>query len=104
ERSAYVEAIAHLNRGIDVVNWISDNSGKPKLELDLHIALGPCLISTQGPASAPAMTTFGRARELCNLLGDPPEYLQVLHWLATASFVRGELTKATEALIDSARL
>ena len=50
------------------------------------------------------MVTFARARELCNLLGEPPEYLQVLHWLATASFVRGELAQAVDALSAAARL
>src|SRR5262249_59514553 len=30
--------------------------------------------------------------------GQPPEYLQVLFWLATASVVRGELPQALEAI------
>ena len=44
------------------------------------------------------MATFARARELCERLGQPPEYLQVIFWLATASVVRGELPQALEAI------
>jgi tetratricopeptide (TPR) repeat protein len=60
--------------------------------------LAPCLIATQGPASTAAVTTFSRARELCEQLGDHPEYLQVMFWLTTASVVRGELPQAQEAI------
>ena len=44
------------------------------------------------------MATFARARELCERLGEPPEYLQVMFWLATVSVVRGELPQALEAV------
>ena len=44
------------------------------------------------------MATFARARELCERLGDPPEYLQVMFWLATASVIRGELPQAEETI------
>jgi tetratricopeptide (TPR) repeat protein len=60
--------------------------------------LGPCLIATHGPAASEAVETFARARELCERLGEPPEYLQVLFWQATASVVRGELPQALEAI------
>jgi hypothetical protein len=52
----------------------------------------------QGPASDKAVATFARARELCERLGEPPEYLQVMFWLATVSVVRGELPRALEAV------
>src|SRR5262249_60895836 len=67
-------------------------------------ALGPCLIATQGPASGKAVATFVRARELCERLGDPPEYLQVMFWLVTASVVRGELPRAAEMIATLLRL
>jgi predicted ATPase len=97
-RSANLEAIAHLQRGVEAVGGFPETSTRDRLELDLHVALGPCLIATQGPASSTAMATFGRARELCERLGDPPEYLRVMFWLATASVVRGELPQAQEAI------
>jgi predicted ATPase/class 3 adenylate cyclase len=97
-RSANVEAIAHLRRGIEVGSRMPASDGKDRCELDFQVILGPCLIATQGPADSKAVATFARARELCERLGEPPEYLQVMFWLATASVVRGELPQALEAV------
>jgi tetratricopeptide (TPR) repeat protein len=97
-RSANLEAIAHLRRGIEVTGRLPAGEGKDRAELDLQLILGPCLIATQGPAASEAVATFARARELCERLGEPPEYLQVMFWLATVSVVRGELPQALEAV------
>jgi class 3 adenylate cyclase len=97
-RSANLEAIAHAQRGIEASGHLADGARKDRLELDFQLALGPCLIATQGPASNKAMATFARARELCERLGDPPEQLQVMFWLTTASVIRGELPLAQETI------
>jgi tetratricopeptide (TPR) repeat protein len=97
-RSANIEAIAHLERGIESVGHLPDGAQKDRLELDFQVALGPCLIATQGPASNKAVATFVRARELCERLGEPPEQLQIMFWLTTASVIRGELPVAQETI------
>jgi class 3 adenylate cyclase/tetratricopeptide (TPR) repeat protein len=97
-RSANLEAIAHLERGLEVTGRLSAGPGKDQCELHLQLVLGPCLIATHGAAASKAVATFARARELCERLGEPPEYLQVMFWLATASVVRGELPQALEAI------
>ena len=97
QRFANLEAIAHLQQGLEAACQLPESSARDRLELDLQFALGPCLIATQGPASSTAIATFARSRELCSRLGDPPEYLQVLFWLATGSVIRGELPQAREA-------
>ena len=97
-RSANLEAIAHLERGLAVTNSLPVGQEKDQSELDLQLVLGPCLITTYGAAASKAVETFARARELCERLGEPPEYLQVMFWLATASVVRGELPQALEAI------
>ena len=97
-RSANLEAIAHLERGIELTGRLPAGESTDKFELDLQMVLGPCLIATHGPAANKAVATFTRARELCERLGQPPEYLQVIFWLATASVVRGELPQALEAI------
>jgi predicted ATPase len=104
-RSTNLEAIAHLQRGIEASAHLADDERRDRLELDFQFALGPCLIATQGPASNMAVATFVRARELCERLGDLPEQLQVMFWLTTASVMRGELPLAQEtiaALLDLA--
>jgi predicted ATPase/class 3 adenylate cyclase len=97
-RSANLEAIAHLQRGIELTNRLPTGESKDRSELDFQLVLGPCLIATQGPAASTALATFARARELCERLGQPPEYLQVMFWLATVNVVRGELSQALEAV------
>ena len=105
QRSAHIEAIAHLKQGLDAIRSITTGPNPDRTELDLMMVMGPCLIATQGPAGSDAMATFTRTRDLCERLGDPPEYLQVMFWLTTASVMRGELPKAQEtiaALLDCA--
>src|SRR5262245_14479285 len=97
-RSANLEAIAHLQRGIELTSRLPASESKDRSELGFQLVLGPCLIATHGPAASTAVATFGRARELCERLGEPPEYLQVMFWLATVSVVRGELPQALEAV------
>jgi class 3 adenylate cyclase/tetratricopeptide (TPR) repeat protein len=103
-RSANLEAIAHLQRGAEAVGRLPEGSQRDRRDLDFQFALGPCLIAAQGPASGKAVATFVRARELCERLGDPPEYLQVMFWLVTASVVRGELPRAAEMIATLLRL
>ena len=97
-RSANLEAIVHLERGVEASARLADGTRKDRLELDFQVALGPCLIAAQGPASNKAVATFARARELCDRLGDPPEQLQIMFWLTTASVIRGELPVAEETI------
>jgi class 3 adenylate cyclase/tetratricopeptide (TPR) repeat protein len=98
QRSANLEAIAHLQRGIELTGRLPLDPGRDRSELDFQLVLGPCLIATHGPAASTAVATFTRARELCERLGEPPEYLQVMFWLATVNVVRGELPQALEAV------
>jgi predicted ATPase len=98
-RYANVEAIAHLRRGIEAVDRLPADPMKDRVDLDLQLALGPCVIATQGPASSIAAATFARARQVCERLGDPPEYLHVMHWLMQALGVRGDLPRSLEAAV-----
>lgn len=95
-RSANLEAIAHLRRGISLLTSFPEGSAKDRLELDFQAMLGPCLIATEGPLSGAALDTFARARDLCDRLDEAPEYLQVVHWLGMVRALRGELPQALE--------
>jgi predicted ATPase len=46
-RSANLEAIAHLRRGIEAARHLPDGALKDQRELDLQFVLGPCLIATR---------------------------------------------------------
>ena len=96
-RFANLEAIAHLRRGSEAVSGFPDGAIKDRLELDLQLALGPCLIATQGFLSNDFAATFTRARELCERLSDAPEYPHVMYWLALVHGYRGEMPEALDA-------
>lgn len=96
-RFANLEAIAHLRNGLEAARALPEEPQRDGLELELTFQLAQCLIATQGPASAESIAAFNRARELCERLGNAPQYPQVMFWLATAGVVRGELDQALEA-------
>src|SRR5262249_60273891 len=82
QRFANLEAIAHLQRGIEIAARLPESLGRDRLELDLQFALGALLMATQGPASTTAVATFARGRELCAHLRDAPQYPPVTFLLA----------------------
>src|SRR5262249_59133362 len=55
QRSANLEAIAHLRRGIELTGRLQPDAGRDRAELDFQFALGPGLIATQGPAARTAV-------------------------------------------------
>jgi class 3 adenylate cyclase/predicted ATPase len=98
QRSANREAINHCQRGLGILRILPDSRRKDGAELDLQVALGTCLIATEGTISDRAVATFTRARQLCEGLQNRPEYLQVLYWLPLVLAARGEMPEAAEAL------
>jgi predicted ATPase len=90
ERSAYVEAIAHLTKGLEVLRTLPNTPEHAQQELVLQIALGAPLIAIQG-LSAPAVeSVYARARELCQQIGDTSELVPVLVGLWRFYLLRGE--------------
>jgi predicted ATPase/class 3 adenylate cyclase len=73
-RSATTEAVAQLQKGLDLLGRLPDSLGRRQQELDLQIALGPALAATKGYSGADVSETIGRARALAEQI-DRPEYL-----------------------------
>ena len=48
QRSAYVVAVSHVTKGLDVLTSLPDTSARPQHELDLQITLGPALMALKG--------------------------------------------------------
>jgi len=64
-RSAHIEAVEDLRRGLGLLNEISSPELRAKLELGLQGALIPSLISTQGPTSPALSECCQRGLALC---------------------------------------
>jgi predicted ATPase len=93
-RSADVEAIAHLSRGLELVGMLPETPERLDQELALRIAIGGPLIATQGHAAAEVERTYSRAWGLCEQLGRSTELFPVLRGLWNYHLVRGELRRA----------
>ncbi len=96
QRSAHVEVIAHLNKGLELLAVLPDTPQRCQQELTLHIALGPSLVATKGYAAPEVEQTYNRAQALCQIVDEAPQLFQVLHLLRSFYLVRAELQSALE--------
>ena len=70
ERSANVEAIGHLTKGLELLKTLPDTPERAQHELTLQIALGVPLTATEGWGAPRMGHAYARARELCQHVGD----------------------------------
>jgi predicted ATPase len=98
-RSANVEAIDHLTKGLATLKNISEGPDRLRLDLDLQIALGPVLMTTKGYGAPEVERAYARARELCRRVGEVPELFAVLHGLWLHYWLRGDIS----AVLDLAQ-
>jgi class 3 adenylate cyclase/tetratricopeptide (TPR) repeat protein len=91
ERSANLEAISHLTKGLSVLASRPNSRDRLERELALRTALGPALMSTKGLGSPEVGANYTQALELCRQLGERPELFAVLRGLWEFHELRGEL-------------
>jgi predicted ATPase/class 3 adenylate cyclase len=96
QRSANVEAIAHMQRGLTLLTTLPDTPQRTQHELDFLTTLGPALMATKGYAAPEVVRAYTRARELCQQLGESPEHFLVLWNLFLFYLVRSEHQIAME--------
>ena len=94
ERSANVEAISHLTKGLELLANLPENGERNELELRLHIALGALLMTTKGYAAPEVGHAFNRARELCQNMADTPELFPVVRGMWRYYQTGGDLQAA----------
>ena len=96
QRSAHLEAMGHLSRGLELLKTLPDTPERTQQELRLCIALGSPLITTRGFAAPEVGQTYARARELCQRVGDTPQLFPVLRGLWRFYQAGGDLRTAHE--------
>jgi len=94
--SAYREGIAHLTRGLTLLEDLPDSSQRNRQELDLQLAMGLAWQGAKGAQLPEGINAFTRARELCQEVGNTTQMVQVLGGLVVVHYVRGELRLAQE--------
>jgi predicted ATPase len=94
--SAYVEALAHLTKGLEVLKTLPETPTRVQQELGLQIALGPTLSAIKGAASPEVEQTYARARALCLQVGETPQLFPTLWGLWRFYLGQGALPMAQE--------
>jgi predicted ATPase len=77
-RSANVEAVAHLTKGLELLKTLPDTPERNQQELTLQIALGASLMVTKGYAAPEVEQAYTRARELCQQISEAPQLFPAL--------------------------
>lgn len=96
ERSANVEAIGHLTRGLEVLTMQLDTPERMQQELTLLPALGVALRAIKGFGAPEVGQVYARARELCQQVEETPQLFPVLRGLWEFYELQGELQTARE--------
>jgi class 3 adenylate cyclase/predicted ATPase len=91
QRSAYVEAVQHLRRGVELVAGLPDGPERDQVELRLQVALGAPLMASEGHSSPALERAMERARALSRSAGATPELARALFGLAAFTQARAEL-------------
>ena len=90
QRSANLEAVSHLTRGLKVLATLPDTPERAQQELALHLTLGQALIATQGYGAAAVERVYLRARELSQHVGEVAQVFPALYGIWVFHYIRSE--------------
>ena len=89
-RSANAEALSHLARGLELLKAMSDSAEVRQQEIKFLTTRAVALRIAKGYGSDELLATLLRARDLCQLQGDPRQMFQILFGLWTATAGHGD--------------
>jgi len=90
ERSANVEAIGHLTKGLTFVRALPQSAERDVQELQFLNPLGTTYIAARGYAAPEVGPIFNRARELADRIGQPAQRFAVMWGNFAWHVVRGD--------------
>jgi predicted ATPase len=96
ERSANLEAIGHLTKGLEVLVTLPETRERAQQELALLTTLGPAMIVIKGYGAPEVEDTYLRARELCQQMDGPAQRFPVVRGLWNRYLMRAEHQQARE--------
>ena len=91
ERSAEIEAISHLTRGLSLLETLRESLGRDTRELELLGPLGTAYIASRGYAAPEVGPVLTRAHELCQRVGQPLQLFAIILGIWEWHTVRGNL-------------
>jgi predicted ATPase len=96
QRSANLEAVSQLTRGLAVLSTLPETQERAEQELGLQITLGPALAVTKGQQAPETEHTYARACELARQVGDTLQRFPALYGFWYAQMGTGQLPRAWE--------
>ena len=90
ERSAMIEAMTQLDKGLELLKTMPDATAMRQQEIRLLATRAVALRVAKGYGSDELLATLLRARDLCQKHGDPRQMFQILFGLWTATVGRGD--------------
>jgi len=102
--SAFQEGIAHITKGLALLEELPDSLERDQQELALQFALGIAWQGIKGARSSEVKKVHIRARELCHKTGNTAQLGQVLGEMAEFHYVGAEYHKARELAEEELRL
>ena len=104
ERSANVEAIGHLSKGLELIGTFPESPDRDARELKFLSSLGPAYIGARGYAAPEVGPTLHRASELCRSIGDELQLFGIMLGTWEWRVVRGDLRVAAELAAEGMQL
>ena len=96
KQCAHIEAIAHLQRGLSIIDALPDGEEKYRHEIEFRMILGVPLANKDGTASQMVVENYLRAQMLCEQLGENDHLYPILWGLWFHHFINSELRKACD--------
>jgi tetratricopeptide (TPR) repeat protein len=101
ERSANVEAIGHLTKGLELLGTLDESPERDAQELQFLNPLGSAYQAARGYATAEAGPVFHRARELCDRIGQPLQRYTAMWGVWAWQVTRGEFRLSAELAAEA---
>ncbi|MCA1444788.1 AAA family ATPase, partial [Ensifer sp. IC4062] len=96
KRSANVEAVAHLGKGLQVIASLPSNEVRLRREIQLQNAMGVAAMAVKGWGAPEVLRAFSAARRLCEKLGDSHELFVAVRGEASYQLISGHLREADD--------
>jgi serine/threonine protein kinase/predicted ATPase len=104
ERAADREAIAHLTRGLALLDTLEETPEHDRQKLSLLTTLGPAYIAVRGYSAPEVGPTLLRASELCRRIGEEQQLFGIMLGLWEWHLVRGDLRECVGLAADGMAL
>ena len=95
-RSANLEAVQHLRKGLDGLKMLADTPSRAQHEFLLQSTLGAALLATRGLGAPEVEAVYNRALALCRNVGETPQLFGTLMGLWQFYLVRAQHQTARE--------